>query len=157
LHHGKLIHRKALTHNTDFSIVAQYQQEYQGLVEYYRLAYNLATQFSWLKGDMQRSLVKTLACKFRISVPHIYERYRAVIDTADGPRKVLQVVVEREGKKLLVAKWGGVSLQWQKRAILNDSPSPSGTNVQNSSNGCLPNNVSCVGCEYEQMSITFGH
>jgi len=33
-HHGKIIHRMELTHDTPFSIVAQYQAEYRGLVAY---------------------------------------------------------------------------------------------------------------------------
>ena len=119
---GKPIHRKALTHNTDFSIIAQYQQEYRGLVEYYRLAHNLSSRIGRLHGVMQRSLVKTLACKFQISVPRVYKRYKTTIETLDGPRKVLQTRIEREGKKPLVAQWGGISLKWQKYAVLNDNP-----------------------------------
>src|SRR5215510_6822006 len=46
--HGKPRHRAELLHDTPFSIVAQYQQEYRGVVEYYRLAYNLHA-FSRLK------------------------------------------------------------------------------------------------------------
>lgn len=38
--HGKPIHRAELLHDTPFSIVAQYQWEYRGVVDYYRLAYN---------------------------------------------------------------------------------------------------------------------
>ncbi len=71
---------------------------------------------------MQRSLVKTLACKFQISVPRVYKRYKTTIETLDGPRKVLQTKIERAGKKPLVAQWGGISLKWQKYAVLNDNP-----------------------------------
>src|SRR5436305_2560016 len=35
---GKPIHRKELTNNTEYSIMAQYQSEYRGIVEYYQLA-----------------------------------------------------------------------------------------------------------------------
>jgi hypothetical protein len=41
------------------SIIAQYQQEFRGLVEYYRLAYNLSPRFSRLKYVMEQSLTKT--------------------------------------------------------------------------------------------------
>jgi len=119
---GKPIHRKALTHNTDFSIIAQYQQEYRGVVEYYQLAHNLSTRLSSLRYVMERSLVKTLACKFKISVPQVYKRYGTTTKTPDGPRKVLETRVEREGKKPLIAQWGGISLKWQKYAVLNDNP-----------------------------------
>ena len=39
--HGKPIHRKELTTNSDYSIVAGYQAEYRGVVNYYRMAINL--------------------------------------------------------------------------------------------------------------------
>jgi hypothetical protein len=73
---------------------------------------------------MERSLTKTLARKFRITVPQVYRRYRAVLDTEHGPRRGLQVVVERDGgRPPLVAHWGGISLA---RDItprpLNDNP-----------------------------------
>jgi hypothetical protein len=34
----------------------------------------------------------------------------------------LQVTVAREGKKPLVAQWGGISLKWSDEATLNDQP-----------------------------------
>src|SRR5215471_8249123 len=65
--HGKPIHRAELLHDTPFRIGAQYQQEYRGVVEYYRLAYNLHA-FNRVKWVMERSLVQTLAYKLGISV-----------------------------------------------------------------------------------------
>ena len=41
LRRGKPVHRTSCVHDCVFSIVAQYQQEYRGVAEYYRLAYNL--------------------------------------------------------------------------------------------------------------------
>ncbi len=38
---GEPIHRKERTNDSIFGIVAQFQQEFQGIVDYYRLAYNL--------------------------------------------------------------------------------------------------------------------
>lgn len=69
---------------------------------------------------MQRSVVKTLVRKHRVSVPRIYQRYRAVLQTDQG----LQVTVERgEGRKPLVAQWGGVSLKRNTRiSSLDDHP-----------------------------------
>jgi hypothetical protein len=98
------------SHDAPFSIMARYQAEYQGAVEYYRFAYNLH-MFSRLRWTMERSLTKTLARKLRISVPKVIERFRAMAHTDNWPCKVLQVTVEREGKAPLVAKWGGVALK----------------------------------------------
>lgn len=120
--HGKVIHRPELRNDAAFSIVAQYQQEYRGVVEYYRLAYNLH-RLNQLKWVMERSLVQTLAQKLRISVRQVYRRYQTTLQTDHGPCVGLQVTVEREnGKKPLVARWGGISLSRNMQANLNDSP-----------------------------------
>ncbi len=108
--------------DTDFSIVAQYQQEFRGVAEYYRLAYNRSTQFTRLKHVMEQSLTKTLARKYRLSVPKVYDRYQTMLETPDGPRKGLRVTVAREGKRPLVTQWGGISLQRRLDMILNDAP-----------------------------------
>jgi group II intron reverse transcriptase/maturase len=123
LRHGKPVHRVERIANTDFSIIAQFQAEYRGVVEYYQLAFN-RSQFGRLKGVMQRSLTKTLAHKFRISVPTVYRRYRATLHTERGPRQGLRVTIDREGNRPpLVAQWGGISLARKTTAvILNDDP-----------------------------------
>jgi len=122
LQHGKPIHRPELVHDSAFSIVAQYQQMYRGIVEYYRLAFNLH-RINRLKWLMERSLTQTLALKQRISVRTVYRRYQASIDTDKGSSPVLQVVVNRGAEhKPLVARWGGISLSRNNRAVLNDAP-----------------------------------
>src|SRR5579864_7432647 len=40
-HNQKVVHRTELINDSDFTIIELYQSEYRGLVEYYRLAYNL--------------------------------------------------------------------------------------------------------------------
>jgi group II intron reverse transcriptase/maturase len=110
LHHGRPIRRTERTVDTDFSIVRQFQAEFRGVAEYYRLAFN-RHRLSWLKYVMERSLTKTLAHKFRIRVAQVYRRYRAVLATEHGPRRGLQVTVHRDGGRApLVAQWGGISL-----------------------------------------------
>ncbi len=73
---------------------------------------------------MERSLTKTLARKYRIRVPQVYRRYRAVLDTEHGPRRGLQVTVHRDGgRSPLVAQWGGISLARDTTPRpLNDNP-----------------------------------
>lgn len=69
---------------------------------------------------MQTSLLKTLASKHTSSVRKLFRKYRSVTITPHGPMKCLEVVVEREGKKPLVARFGGIPLRQQKKVILVD-------------------------------------
>ena len=115
------IHRKELTNNTGYSIVAQYQSEFRGFVEYYQLANDLY-RLNSLKWIMEQSLAKTLATKFKVTVNKVHKHYGASW-TRDGKvSKGLQVIVQREGKKPLIAKWGGIPLKRKLQAILNDQP-----------------------------------
>jgi group II intron reverse transcriptase/maturase len=116
---GKPIHRAELVNNTVYSIVAQYQAEYRGLVEYYRLANNIH-QLSWLRWVMQQSLAKTLATKLKVTVTKVYKQFHATWQVKGRPYKGLQVTVQREGKKPLIAKWGGIPLKRDPSSILND-------------------------------------
>src|SRR5947209_6634634 len=115
------IHRKEVTHNTDYSIMAQYQSEFRGFAQYYQLANDLY-RLNSLKWMMQQSLAKTLATKLKLTVKKVHKKYEASW-TIDGKTyKGLQVTVEREGKKPLVANWGGISLKRRLQAVINDQP-----------------------------------
>jgi group II intron reverse transcriptase/maturase len=118
---GKPMHRPEMLNDSAFTIISTYQAEYRGFVEYYRMAYNL-TSVSRLKWDMERSLTKTLAAKEQTPVTQVYRRYQATITVAGKPYKGLQVTVGREGKKPLVAQWGGIPLKWNIKATLDDQP-----------------------------------
>jgi type II intron maturase/AI2M/AI1M-like HNH endonuclease len=109
--------------DTDFSIIAQYQVEYRGVVDYYQLAHN-RHRFSQLKYVMERSLVKTLANKYRITGRRVLTRYRAVLHTENGPRPGMRVVIDRgPDKRPLIAQWGGISLRRKTTVtVLNDQP-----------------------------------
>ena len=111
MRNGKPIHRTSRLHDSVYSIVAAYQMEFRGIVEYYRLAHNLH-QLGRLRWVMERSLTKTLAAKLRVSAAQAYKRYKADLITPEGTRKGLRVTVEEEGRTL-VAQWGGISLQAQ--------------------------------------------
>jgi group II intron reverse transcriptase/maturase len=105
-----------------YSIVAQYQAEWRGIVQYYRMAYNLHV-LQGLKHTMEVSLVQTLARKYRTTCRTIYQRYGARIETEDGAYKVLRVTIEREPpKKPLTTHFGGVSLKWNKWVCINEAP-----------------------------------
>jgi group II intron reverse transcriptase/maturase len=120
---GKVIPRPELLFNDDYTIVQQYQAEYRGLVQYYLLAQNVA--WLWrLHWVMQTSLLKTLAAKHKASLKQIFQKYRATITTPSGPMRCLAVVVEREGRKPLVARFGGIPLRQQKEVKLIDRDPP---------------------------------
>jgi hypothetical protein len=72
----KVTHRAELENESDYAIVVAYQLEFRGIANYYRLAYNMHT-LRKLKWVMEISLTKTLAHKFKVSVPKIYEKYGA--------------------------------------------------------------------------------
>jgi hypothetical protein len=114
-------HRAALLNESDYTIVATYQLEYRGIVNYYRLAYDLRT-LRYLKRIMEISLTKTLAAKHQISVKAVYRKYKARLMVDGRTYKGLQVTVPREGKKPLVATWGGIPLIWDVNATIQDRP-----------------------------------
>lgn len=116
---GKPIHLPQRTIDDAYSIVSQYQTEYRGIVQYYRMAYNLHT-LSQLKYVTEVSLVKTLASKYRTTCTRIYRQYGAMIKTDEGDRKVILVKHDRVPKEPLVTYFGGVSLKWNKWVNINE-------------------------------------
>jgi group II intron reverse transcriptase/maturase len=121
---GKPIHLAQRVNDAAYSIVAQYQAEYRGVVQYYRLAYNLH-QLSRLKRVTEVSLVKTLAKKYKTSCTRIYKRMGTLRETEQGVYKVIEVRVERGANKApLVAYFGGIPLRWNKWVSINETVEP---------------------------------
>src|SRR5258708_12489678 len=118
---GKAVHRTELTNESDYTILATYQLEYRGIVNYYRLDYNLHT-LQHLKWVMDTSLTKTLAHKHKLSVPKVYDKYSAELNVNGITYKGLQVVVQRQGKKPLTATCGAIPLTSHTTAPLHDQP-----------------------------------
>ena len=50
-------------------------------------------------------------------------RFTAKATTADGPRTCFEARIRREGKKDLVARFGGIPLRQDRRAVITD-PAP---------------------------------
>jgi len=118
---NKPYHRAELMSDDNFSIIARYQSEYRGFVQYYQLAQNV----SWLwklHWVMRGSLLKTLAHKHKRSVTKMARTYQATIETPYGHMKCLEKIVPRRGKKPLVARFGGIPLRRQPHATLVDLP-----------------------------------
>ena len=122
--HNRPIHLPQRIHDSDYSIITQYQAEYVGVIQYYKLAYNLH-RLSQLKWVMETSLVKTLAAKHKTSCAKIYQRYRSIHQTEQGRYKVLQVTIERGADQSpLIARFGGVPLRWNKWSKVEDRIKP---------------------------------
>ena len=117
---GKPTRRPELLNDPDHAIISRYGAEYRGIVQYYLLAGDVY-RLGRLRWVMAVSLLKTLAAKYGSSVNKMARKYATTIQTPHGPRKCLQVSVERGGgKKPLVARFGGIPLKRQKRAVLWD-------------------------------------
>ncbi|MGH3558399.1 MAG: group II intron reverse transcriptase/maturase, partial [Mycobacterium sp.] len=125
---GKSERQPALKNEEDYAIISRYGAEYRGIVQYYLLAGDV-WRLGRLHWVMQTSLLKTLACKYDSSVLKMNRKYAAIVETPHGPRKCLQVIVERgAGRKSLVARFGGIPLIRQKNAVLRDREPVPATN-----------------------------
>lgn len=118
---GKVVHRRELERDTDYTIMYTYQSEYRGIANYYQMAHNVRT-LKLLKWVMEQSLVKTLAHKHQMVVSRVYRKYEATHIVDGKPYRGLIVTVPREGKKPLVAEWGGIPLVRNMKATLEDQP-----------------------------------
>jgi group II intron reverse transcriptase/maturase len=122
---GKPAHRPGLMNDDDLAIISTYGAEYRGIVQYYLLAGDV-WRLNRLRWAAETSLLKTLAAKHRSTVPKMAARYGTVIDTPHGPRRCFQASIDRgEGRKPLVARFGGIPLKRQRMAVLTDrQPAP---------------------------------
>jgi group II intron reverse transcriptase/maturase len=116
---GKPEARLQMVNDDDLAIISTYGAEYRGLINYYLLAGDVSrlTRVRWV---METSMLKTLACKYHSSVSKMAAKYRSTIETPHGPRRCFQASVERDGRKPLVARFGGIPLRRNKNAVLTD-------------------------------------
>jgi len=116
---GKVMHRPELTVHSDYEIVTQYQSQLRGYVQYFALAQNRVS-LHLVKYVMETSLLKTLANKHKTSMVKVKKQYATTRRTANGLRKALAVTVPREGKKPLIAYFGGISMSYKREAVIKD-------------------------------------
>ena len=120
--HGKPWHRSRLQNLDDYDIVRIHGAEYRGVVNYYLLAQDV-WRLHTLHWHALTSMLKTLAAKHRSTVTKMAARHKAAIETSDGPRTCYEARKHREGKKDLVARFGGITLRQDRRAVIRD-PAP---------------------------------
>ena len=83
-----------LLNNSDYEIVMSYNSEFQGLVNYYSLAVNVASRLQPVKYAYMQSLVKTLASKHKKNSYWVYRQYATKYDNRGV--KGLMITVPRE-------------------------------------------------------------
>jgi hypothetical protein len=116
---GKPAHRRDLINESDHTIVATFGAEYRGLVQYYLLAGNVY-KLNRLEWVMRTSMLRTLAAKHRSSVSKMMTRHKVKIETPSGLRTCFEAMAPRQGKKPLVARFGGIPLRRNRNAVLYD-------------------------------------
>jgi group II intron reverse transcriptase/maturase len=119
---GKPWHRSRLQNLDDYDIVRIYGAEYRGIVNYYRLACDV-WRLSVLRWNAETSMLKTLAAKHKSTVTKMAARHKAKITTDAGIRTCFEARRRREGKPDLVARFGGIPLTRDRRAVIHD-PAP---------------------------------
>ncbi len=124
LKHGKPERRTELMNFDDHTIISIYGAEYRGIVQYYLPAADVY-RLNRLQWVAKTSMLKTLAAKHRSTVTKMAAKYKARTATPHGPRTCFEARVERAGRKPLVARFGGIPLKRQKKAVLTDrQPAP---------------------------------
>ena len=119
--HGKPERRTGLLNFDDALIISTYGAEYRGIVQYYLLAGDV-WRLNRLEWAAKTSMLKTLAAKHRSRVTLMARKYQAKADTPHGKRNCFEAVTERPGRKPLIARFGGIPLKRQKKAVIDDRP-----------------------------------
>ncbi len=119
---GKPWHRPRLQNLDDYDIVRIYGAEYRGVVNYYLPARNVSALHT-LRWNAETSMLKTLAAKHGSTVRTMAARHKTKVATENGLRTCFEARLGRKGKKDLIARFGGIPLRQDKRAVIND-PAP---------------------------------
>jgi group II intron reverse transcriptase/maturase len=120
--HGKPWHRAGLQNLDDYDIVRIYGAEYRGVVNYYLLARDV-WRLDALRWHAQTSMLKTLAAKHRSPVTAMAARHKSEAVTGSETRVCYEARRQRQGRKDLVARFGGIPLRQDRRAVITD-PAP---------------------------------
>jgi group II intron reverse transcriptase/maturase len=121
--HGKPWHRARLQNLDDYDIIRVYGAEYRGVVNYYLLAKDV-WRLRVLRWYAETSMLKTLAAKHKSTVSKMANRHKAKAITGDGPRICFEARRKRRGKPDSVARFGGINLRQDRRAVITDPVPP---------------------------------
>jgi group II intron reverse transcriptase/maturase len=117
---GKITHRSELVIDSDYTIIQRYQSVLQGLYNYYCMASNVGKRMSRIWGILRLSLLKTLASKHRSTTSRIDKMYRV----PDQEYTTYRKIIDRPGKKPLIAIFGGISLRKKPEGMGMDGFDP---------------------------------
>jgi group II intron reverse transcriptase/maturase len=126
LQRGKPAPRLPLIGRDDHGIIGLYGAEYRGVVQYYLLAGDV-WRLKRLRWAAETSMLKTLAAKHGSSVTKMAAKYKTKAATPNGPRTCFEARAPRAGRKPLVARFGGIPLKRQKKAVIDDRELPRAT------------------------------
>jgi len=121
LQHGKPERLDFLRDRSDYDIVGIYGAQYRGIVQYYLPAGDV-WRLDRLRTAMLTSMLKTLAARHDSTVTKMASKFKTTIPTPYGPRRCFEARIERNGRKPLVARFGGIPLKRQKKAVIIDFP-----------------------------------
>ena len=65
-----------------------------------------------------------LGAKHKSTVTRMAARHKAKVITGDGPRTCFEATLKREGRKDLIARFGGINLRQDRRAVIRDPVPP---------------------------------
>ncbi|BCJ53029.1 maturase [Actinoplanes sp. NBRC 14428] len=126
---NKPLIRNDLIRTSDHNIVASFGAEYRGYVQYYQMAGNI----SWLnklRYVMERSMMSTLAAKYRRSPWVMRRRYESTVDTPYGKRRCFEATQRTPNGTVFTARFGGIPLRRRKHARLIDGAWPTRRGTQ---------------------------
>ena len=116
---GRTVHRSYLLHCSDYEIIQTYGLEFQGLVNYYTMAHNVAKRLYSVKYHFQQSLVKTLAAKHKRSATWVYRRY-----SRKSEHGITGLITEisnpKNPAKQITARFGDKPIRYNPKAFIRD-------------------------------------
>jgi len=113
---GKVVHRGELIAENDFTIVSRFQGVLRGLYNYYCMGINVSRGMGGVRWILETSLTKTLARKHNCRVSEVYRKHRWEFQGS----RMLRAVVERPGKKPLIAFFGGLRFERNRKGMVSE-------------------------------------
>jgi group II intron reverse transcriptase/maturase len=112
-------HRPELLACSDYEITLTYSLEFQGLVNYYALAYDVSKLYQ-VKYHFETSLIKTLATKHQRSNQWVIKKYKRPTQTG-SKAIIVSVSHPNHPDKSLTAKFGDKPIRQKKETIIIDN------------------------------------
>jgi len=109
--------RNELIRTSDHNIVATYETEYRGYVQYYQIARNI-NWLNKLRYVRERSMLSTLAAKHRRPPWTMRRRHETTVETPHGKRRCFEATQRTPSGTIFTARFDGIPLRRKKHARL---------------------------------------